>query len=570
MQHAAARVLALTLGLALPGLAAAAPADYTAAVAEYFRGEYAAHPTEATALGLHFGDARLDDISAAAHAADIARLHAIQDRLRAIPAAGLSAMEQDDRDVLVAQIGGQLLELETIQQWRHNPAVYVDLSTNAVYEIIERDFAPLSSRLESAIAREEQLPAMLAEARKNLTAMPPVFIDIAQEELAGAVGFIGHDVPEAFDSITDDAARRRLADATKKVLAAYADYKAWLTAQKPNAHGSFVLGKDTLQRLLAADLVTATPEQVLAAGRAQLAKDSAAFKVASKAVDPQTPAHALDVLGQDHPDGAHLISTAREGLAELQRFIVTKKILTLPSNALPVVAETPPFSRALVFGEMDPPGPYETHATTAYYYITPPDTTEPKADQEKYLAYFNRTLLENLSVHEALPGHFTQFLFSQSHPHWSDIRKTAHSYTATEGWAHYTEQMMPDEGLGAGDPKLRLAQLQDALLRDCRLVASISMHTSIMTLSEAAEMMGKQCFQPHDVAYKEARRGTSDPAYFSYTLGKLEILKLRSDVQAKEGKAFTLAHFHDRFLSAGLVPISVIRREIMGTDGPAL
>ena len=570
MQTAAASALALLVGLGLPGLAVAAPPEYTAAVAEYFRGEYAAHPTEATAEGLHFGDARLDDISAAAHAADTARLHAIVTRLMAIPAASLSPMERDDRDVLVAQIGGQLLELETMQQWRHNPAVYVDLSTNAVYEIIERDFAPLSARLQSAIAREEQLPAMLAEARRNLTNMPPVFIDIAQEELAGAVGFIGHDVPEAFDDVKDPAAKAKLADATKKVLAAFAGYKTWLTAQKPNAHGSFVLGRETLQRLLDADLVTATPEQVLAAGRAQMAKDGVAFQQASKRVDPKDPAHALDILGQDHPDGAHLISTAREGLAELQRFIQDKKILTLPSDALPVVAETPPFSRALVFGEMDPPGPYETHATTAYYYITPPDLTEPKADQEKYLAYFNRTLLENLSVHEALPGHFVQFLFSQSHPHWSDIRKTAHSYTATEGWAHYSEQMMPDEGLGAGDPKLRLAQLQDALLRDCRLVASISMHTSAMTLAQAAEMMEKQCFQPKDVAYKEARRGTSDPAYFSYTLGKLEILKLRSDVQAKEGSDFTLAHFHDRFLSAGLVPIGVIRREILGTDGPAL
>ena len=570
MHKAAASAWALIVGLGLPGLAAAAPPDYTAAVAEYFRGEYAAHPTEATALGLHFGDSRLDDMSAAAHAADAARLHASLARLQAIPASSLTAMERDDRDVLAGQIGGALLELETMQQWRHNPAIYVDLATNSVYEIIERDFAPLRSRLDSAIAREQQLPAMLAEARKNLTNMPPVFIDIAQEELAGATGFIGHDVPEAFAAIKDAAARAKLADATKAVLSAFAAYKTWLTAEKPHAHGSFILGRDTLQRLLAADLVTATPEQVLAAGRAQLAKDSAAFQQASRAVDPQSPAHALDVLGQDHPDGAHLISTAREGLAELQRFIETKKIVTLPSNDLPVVAETPPFSRALVFGEMDPPGPYETHATTAYYYITPPDLTESKADQEKYLAYFNRTLLENLSVHEALPGHFVQFLFSKSHPQWSDIRKTAHSYTATEGWAHYTEQMMPDEGLGAGNPKLRLAQLQDALLRDCRLVASISMHTSAMSLAQAADMMGKQCFQPRDVAYKEARRGTSDPAYFSYTLGKLEILKLRGDVQAKEGPAFTLAHFHDRFLSAGLVPINIIRREILGQEGPAL
>jgi uncharacterized protein (DUF885 family) len=558
------------LSLTLAGPALAAPKDYKSTVAAYFAGEYAAHPTEATAEGLHGGDRELDAMSAAAHLADTARLHAILARLAAVPAASLTPMERDDRDVLTAQIGGQLLELETVQQWRHNPATYVDLATNAVYELIERDFAPLPVRLDDVVAREQRLPAMLDEARKNLTAMPPVFIDIAQEELEGAKGFIAHDVPEAFAGIKDPAAKARLDASTKQVLAAFAAYKTWLTAQKPLAHGSFVMGREALVRLLAADLITETPEQVLAAGRAQLAKDRAAFQATAAKLDPSHPDQALDIIGRDHPDAAHLIPMARDGLVALQHFIDAHKIVTLPFHTLPVVAETPPFSRALVFGEMDPPGPYETHATTAYYYITPPDTTLPKAEQDKYLEYFNRTLLENLSVHEALPGHFVQFLFGEAHPEWSDIRKTAHSYTATEGWAHYSEQMMPDEGLGGTDAKLRLAQLQDALLRDCRLVASISMHTGAMTLAQASDMMSKTCLQPASVAYKEARRGTSDPGYFSYTLGKLEILKLRSDVQAHEGKGFTLAHFHDRFLAAGLVPISIIRREILGQDGPAL
>ena len=566
------KMTAATLVLALAAAPALADtgADYHTIVQDYFTGEYAAHPTEATSLGLHAGDASLDDMSAAAHQADIARLHAILGRLAKIDTSALPPLARDDSDVLRAQIGGQLLELETMQQWRHNPATYVDLATNAIYELIERNFAPLTIRLADVVAREKQLPGMLDNGRKNLTAMPPVFIDIAQEELEGARGFIANDVPQAFADVKDPALKAQLADSTKQVLAAFASYKAWLTEQKPLAHGSFVLGRETLQRLLAADLVSETPEQVLAAGRAQLAKDAAAFQATAAKLDPKAPDQALDLLGQDHPDAAHLISTARDGLVMLQHFINDKKIVTLPSQALPVVAETPPFSRALVFGEEDPPGPYETHATTAYYYITPPDQTLPKAEQEKYLAYFNRTLLENLSVHEALPGHFTQFLFSAAHPEWSDVRKTAHSYTTTEGWAHYAEQMMPDEGLGDGTPKLRLAQLQDALLRDCRLVASISMHTGSMTLAQASDMMSKQCFQPASVAYKEARRGTSDPAYFSYTLGKLEILKLRSDAQAKEGSSFTLQHFHDRFLSAGLVPVSIIRREILGTSGPDL
>ena len=237
---------------------------------------------------------------------------------------------------------------------------------------------------------------------------------------------------------------------------------------------------------------------------------------------------------------------------------------------LPTVAETPAFGRALVFGELDPPGALETHATKAYYYITPPDPSAPKADQEKLLSYFNRSFLQNLSVHEALPGHFVQYLFQRANPQWSIVRATAQSYTATEGWAHYSEQMMLDEGLGNGDPRLRLSQSIDALLRDCRLVVAIEMHTGQITLDQATTLMEQQCFQSTAVAPKEARRGTSDPGYFSYTLGKLEILKLRDDMQKKEGKDFSLTRFHDRFLNAGLVPIAIIRREMTGQDGPVL
>ena len=237
-----------------------------------------------------------------------------------------------------------------------------------------------------------------------------------------------------------------------------------------------------MQHLLATDLVTVPVPRVMAVGRARLAKDRADFLATEKLVDPKDPANALKTIEQDHPDSAHLISTARGQLTALQSFIDSHHILTLPSRLLPAVDETPPFARALIFGEMDSPGPFETHANKAYYFITPADSTQTKAEQDAYLAYFNTALLQNLTVHEALPGHFTQYLFATANPDWSIVRKTGHSYTATEGWAHYTEQMMLDEGLGNNDPKLRLAQLQDALLRDCRLVASIGIHTEKMTL----------------------------------------------------------------------------------------
>jgi len=549
---------------------AGAPGRFAGLVQEYFAGEWRASPVSATSTGLHDWDGQLDDVSAGAHAMEVQRLTSVLTRLRGLDVVKLSVADRDDRDVLAAEISRSLLEEQTIQRWKHDPSSYVDLLTTAVYGLIERDFAPLDSRMRSVIARENLIPHALSEAKKNLVNMPPVFVDIALENLAGAQGFFGKDVPVAFAAITDTSLKAKFAASTKAVLAALADYKAFLEAEKPNAHGSFALGAKVLQRLLATDMISVPYDRVLAAGLKQLQRDRTAFLATEKLVDPKTPDSALHVLERDHPDGAHLIGTAHGDLASLQAFIVTHAILDLPSTALPTVAETPPFARAMIFGELDSPGPLETHATKAYFFITPPDASQSKDEQTTYLEYFNRPLLQNLAVHEALPGHFTQYLFAHANPDWSMVRKTASSYTATEGWAHYVEQMMLDEGLGNGNPKLRLAQLQDALLRDCRLVASISMHTGKMTLEQATDMMGKDCFQPASVAYKEARRGTADPGYYSYTLGKLEILKLRDDVQKQEGKDFSLAKFHDQFLNAALVPISVIRREILGKDGPVL
>jgi uncharacterized protein (DUF885 family) len=549
---------------------AGAPSRFAGLVQEYYAGEFQASPTAATATGVHDYDGRLDDVSAAAHARNVTRLLSVLTRLRGLNVVRLLPMERDDRDVLAAEIDRELLEEQAIQHWKHDPAIYVDLLMGGVFALIERDFAPLPQRMASVIARENAAPAMLAQARTNLAGMPGVFVDIALENLDGAASFLKDEVPDAFAPVKDPALRAQFAASTKAALAAVADFKTFLTAAKPKATASFVLGPDVLQRLLASDLVNVPYGRVLAAGQAQLDKDRAAFLETERRVDPAKPEAALGLVEKDHPDAAHLISTARGQLEMLQKFIEDHQILDLPSTSLPAVTETPPFSRAMIFGALDSPGPLETHATKAYYFITPPDAKAPAAEQATYLEYFNRPLLQNLSVHEALPGHYTQYLFMHANPDWSMVRKTAQSYTATEGWAHYTEQMMLDEGLSQGDPKARLAQLQDALLRDCRLVASISMHTGKMTLDEATRMMKESCFQPDSVAYKEARRGTADPGYYSYTLGKLEILKLREDLRKQEGKDFSLARFHDSFLNAGLVPISVIRREILGKDGPVL
>jgi len=565
------RISLLGTALALSaGTALAAGPNYDRVVKTYFDQALAMDPVGATSLGVHDGDARLDDESPAAHAREVKNLHTTLAQLAAVDAGTLTPGQRNDRDILTAEIGGQLLEEEHVQQWRHNPDFYVGLATNGSYTLIERDYAPLAKRLQAVIARERQIPALFATARNNLVDMPAPWVEIGLEDVHGAINFLGHDVPKAFTAIGDKKAQAELASATHTAVAAATNFETWLKSQQKTAHGSFVYGADNFRRLLDADLIDLTPDQVLAAGRAQLARDQADFHATSAQIDPKNPARALHVIEADHPDGAHLVATAHDQLADLRAFLISQKIIDLPGTDLPIVAETPEFQRASIFGEMDAPGPFEQHAIKAYYYITPPDAALSAKDQDEYLSYFNRALLLNLSVHEALPGHFVQYLYSRANPNWSLVRKTGHSYTATEGWAHYSEQMMVEQGLANHDPKLHLAQLQDALLRDCRLIDSIEMHVHGLSLADATRNMAEQCFQPKDVAYKEARRGTSDPGYFSYTLGKLMIQKLRADTAAKEGFAFTLAHFHDRFENAGLVPIKIIRREIIGTDGPLL
>jgi len=553
------------------GAVSAADAPTLKSVSEAFFAEQAkASPSWATSMGWHRYDSKLDDVTPAAHAATVKRLDAVLAKIAALDDAKMSQIEKDDKAIFAAWIGGQLWEEKTIQMWRRNPDQYVGLGLSAINSLVTRSFAPQADRMKLVIARENALPKMLKDAEALLSDVPPVYIDMALENLDGAISFLKVNIPDAFPEVKDAKLKAELTASTEKSVAAFETFKAALEKMKPNAKGTFVLGRDKFIGILKADLIDATPEQVLAAGEAQLAKDRAAFDEVSKQIDPAHPEKAFDDIGADHPPANQLISTARDQLAGLRKFIEDHHIVTLPYPLMPEVRETPDFQRAFVFGEMDWPGPNETKATESYYYITPPDPKDSPEDQEKFMQLWNRPLLQNLSVHEALPGHFTQGLYLKAHQDWSMIRKAIQSYTATEGWAHYTEQMMLEEGLSAGNAPVKLAQLSDALLRDCRLVDSIKMHVQGMSLDDAVKTMKDRCAVPDAEAFKEARRGVEDPGYFSYTVGKLEILKLREDVKAKEGANFSLQSFHDRFLGAGLVPVNIIRREILGQDGPSL
>jgi uncharacterized protein (DUF885 family) len=557
-------------------LAGAAPAEaqsFQNLVETFYDNEFRAHPIAATSIGVHDYDAEVDDLSRDGQAKDTARLHTALDALTAIDPATLSAGDRDDREILINSIKGTLLDVETIRYWQKDPDVYVRSATSAVFSLVHRDFAPLADRLRSVIARERQIPMLLATGKANIEHPPRAFVDIAIRNVAGSINFLKIGAPATFAAVEDQELKREFTASNDSAIAAFENYKTYLEQElKPRADGDFALGSDLFAKRMAYnEMVDTPPDRLLDIAYAQLHKDQAALSEAAREVDQTAPLEAvLKEIRAQHPTVDTLIPTARDDLAGLRAFVLDHHIATIPSDLLPEVEETPGFRRATIAAALDPPGPLERRATQAFYYVTPPDAGLTPDKLEQYLEAYYFPGIEIISVHEVWPGHFLQYLTRRAHPDWSLARQMANSVSTREGWAHYAEQMMVDQGLGDGDPKLKIAQIEMALLRDCRFIASIEMHTKGKSVDDAMQVFTKECGSPEPEARREAYRGTRDPGYINYTVGKLEILKLRDDYRAKMGDKFSLTDFHDRLLAGGLAPLKIIRREMMGADGPVL
>jgi uncharacterized protein (DUF885 family) len=562
--------------LAAAVLAGATPAEaqsFENLVTTFYDNEFRAHPIAATGIGVHDYDAEVDDLSRDGQAQDTARLHTALDALTAIDPATLSAGDRDDREILINSIRGTLLDVETIRYWQKDPDVYVRSATSAVFNLVHRDFAPLADRLQSVIARERQIPMLLAAGKANIEHPPRAFVDIAIRNVAGSINFLKIGAPATFAAVEDQELKREFTASNDSAIASFENYKTYLEQElKPRADGDFALGSDLfVKRMAYNEMVDILPDRLLDIAYVQLHKDQAALSEAAREVNQAAPIEAvLKEIRAQHPTVDTLIPTARDDLAGLRAFVLDHHIATIPSDLLPEVEETPGFRRATIAAALDPPGPLERRATQAFYYVTPPDAGLTPDKLEQYLEAYYFPGIEIISAHEVWPGHFLQYLTRRTHPDWSLARQMANSYSTREGWAHYAEQMMVEQGLGDGDPKLKIAQIEMALLRDCRFIASIEMHTKGKSIDDATQMFMKECGSPEPEARREAYRGTRDPGYINYTVGKLEILKLRDDYRAKMGDKFSLTDFHDRLLAAGLVPLKIIRREMMGADGPVL
>ena len=536
-------------------------------------------PTAGTAAGLHQYDTQLEDYSAASVQKQVAALHTYEQKVEAIDASALDASVAADREILLNSIKSNLLTLEVIRPWEKNPDSYSSGIAGSIFVIMSRDYAPANVRLRSAIAREKLMPQVLMEARRNLKNPPKIYTEIALEQIDGLVSFFQTDVPSAFSAASDPATKAAFATSNAAVIDALKSYGAWMKSDLlPRSNGDFKFGADTFAKKLRYDEMVDIPlDRLLEIAYADLHKNQAEFARIAKEVDPsKTPQEVLAELATIHPAPDKLLQAFQDQFSGLIAFIQSRHIITIPSKVEPTLEETPPFMRATTQASMDPPGAFETHSTKAYFNVTLPEKDWTPAHVAEHMAAFNVGTITSTAVHEAYPGHYVQFLWLPQFP--SKTRKLIGASTNIEGWAHYCEQMMLDEGYlpsgtaaGSREAKLiRLGQLQDALLRDARFVNSIKLHTGQFTFDQAADFFVTDGFQSHSVGLVETKRGTSDATYLYYTLGKLEILKLRADVQAKQGSAFNLQTFHDNLMLQGLAPIKVVRKAMLHDDSPVL
>ncbi|HWC97888.1 MAG TPA: DUF885 domain-containing protein [Candidatus Sulfopaludibacter sp.] len=568
------RVWRFSIGILLAFACSAqvSDADFAKLADSYFtEAVYRYDPVSGTAAGFHQYDTQLPTGAKSEIQDQVAALKKYLALVQAFDPKRLSPGVAADRELVLSQIQSSLLQLETIRPWEKNPDIYSSGASSAIFVIMSRTYAPPADRLKAAIARERAIPRTFQSARENLSNPPRIYTEIALEQLPGIVSFFQKDVPSAFKQVTDPAILADFKKSNQLVIDSLNSYQQFLkTNLLPRSKGDFRIGAATYSRKLLYDEMVDTPlDRLLAIGFENLRKNQAEFQRVAAKIDPKRPPSAiLEDLEKDHPAPDKLLDTFRGVLSGLKDWIGQHHIVTIPSPVLPIVEETPPFERALTFASMDTPGPFEKVAKEAFFNVTLPEANWPKQQVEEHMAGFNRGTVISTAVHEVYPGHYTQFLWLSQAP--TKVRKLIGCSSNAEGWAHYSEQMMLDEGYGNGDLKLRLGQLQDALLRNARYIVGIEMHTGKMTYQQGIDFFVKEGYQTRANGERETKRGTSDPTYLYYTLGKLQILKLREDYKKAVGAKFSLQAFHDNFLKQGFPPIKIVRRAMLGNDSPVL
>ncbi len=554
------RIAATMLALVFSAAAVAAPLDaaWDTHVTNYIESWFAANPSAAVYAGRHEFDGRLPDFSYRALSAEAARLEAARKATAAFDPSGLDAGRRIEREYLLSVIDGSLFWQVEAKWPERNPAWYLGAIDPEIY--LSKTYAPLETRMRAFIAYANALPQATEQIRANLR--PPLaapIIDYGVNAFGGYADFFAGDASKVYADVKDTKLQAELAAALKRASGASQELADWLAAQRTKATQDYAMGPQLFARMLAATEQVSVPlDRLEAIGRADMERNLAALGVACAKFAPGADLHACveKVSGRKAADGP--VAEARHQLPELRSFIVEHDLVSIPSQEQALVEQAPPYN-AQNFAYIVTPGPYEKNLP-AVFYIAPPDPSWSREEQEKYIPGVDDLLFT--SVHEVWPGHFLQFLHSNASK--SRIGQLFVGYAYAEGWAHYTEEMMWDAGLDAGKPEAHIGQIVQALKRDARYLSAIGLHTRGMTVAESEKLFLDGAFLDPGNARQQALRGTYDPAYLNYTLGKLMIMKLRDDWVATRGDRKAWKAFHDQFLSYGGPPLPMVRRLMLG------
>ena len=554
---AAAAVVLLALACS-PNGASRWPAFQQAFTERYFE----LNPTFAAYQGRHEFDGQLPDWSEEGIAARIEFLRSSIEEAEGF--AGLSREQAFERDYLVSVARGDLFWLETADQPHTNPAFYTGGLSPSMY--VTRPYAAPDVRLRAYIRYLQAVPSAAEQIRANLRApLPRTFIDYGRAAFGGFAEYYQGDGKAAFASVDDAVLQEELSNASNAASVAMTGLSNWLETQRPNATEDFALGAERFAQMLRdTEMVDISLEELERIGREDLARNQEALRGACATFAPgATPLACVTRANAQKPQGG-AVAGARAQLAGLRAFVAEHDLVSIPGTEEAQVEEAPPFARQN-FAYIDIPGPYETNLPSVYY-IAPPDPSWPAQVQADFVP--GETELLFVSVHEVWPGHFLNFLHSNRSE--NQFGRVFVGYAYAEGWAHYTEEMMWEAGLGDGDARVHIGQLSNALRRDCRFLSAILMHTGRMSVDESRQMFVNECYQDEGNARQQAARGTYDPAYLNYTMGKLLIRRLREDWTSTRGGREGWRAFHDAFLSYGGPPIPLVRRQMLGGEADAV
>jgi uncharacterized protein (DUF885 family) len=530
-------------------------------VDDYLAYLYEVQPSQASLDGVHLHDDLLEDLSRAAIDAHTRALSGFGRRLHQIDAATLPRTEAVDHPIVAANIEGRMFELEVVRTWERNPQVYADAIATSLAGQALFAYAPEAERARRIVSKLRQVPRLVQAARDNVKEPPGIFLKVALETWRGTLTFIERDLPRAFSSLDDLHILGDLADTSTEAVASIGGYIRYLEEDlAPKAKATFRLGEERFaQKLKLDEGINISPDRLLTIALRELGVVQEEFRRAAAKLNAGNPDEAWRAAKEQHPEPGKLAAAAQEQVKALEEFLRRQSIVSMPDAEPVVVAPSPEFYR-WAFASMWAPGPFESKPSRAYYYLTDVDRSWTPERQKEHMRDFSIPTLWNVTIHEVYPGHFLHYQHLRQVE--SKVRKSTMfaPMSFVEGWAHYCEQMMVDAGFLRGDPTIRLGQLSEALVRLARVVVGIRLHCEDLSVEQGMRFFRDEAFLEEANARREAERGTFDPGYVVYSIGKLMLLKLRHDYQEQQDGRFSLRAFHDALLANGSAPFWAHRR----------